>query len=161
MNDNLKVAAYEKLFDSKHHYDNLSWLIGGVTLAFTGALLHYMTTIKSDQYLMQILHRLLMAIFVWIMLYAWNSVYQRNRFWVEAANEAIRDLERSYQVRGAGIAFMEAALTGQVILRNTDENGKQVKEQGIEKLTARPMHMIVRRIIWLVGIIAGVACFLP
>ena len=159
--DDLVVKAYEKLFDSKHHYDNLSWLVGGPALAFAGALIAYMPSIKHPEYHTQVLERFLVAVFIWLVLYAWHSVYQRNRFWVEAANEAIRDIERRFTLRGAGIAFMEAALTRKVVLKNTNEVGHLISDPLVEEIRATSMHLHVPRLAKLVGLLAVIACFLP
>lgn len=167
--DEFIYKAYEKLFDSKHHYDDLSWRIGAVILVFAVVLIAYIPSMKDPSYWIQLLQRFLVAAFVWLALIAWYKIYQRNRLWAEAANEAIRDLERKFGVRGAGVAFMEMALTRRVILKNINERGEKVVdaetrkafEPHTERLEAESMHSVLEAGVWLVAFLALAACFIP
>ncbi len=55
------IAAYEQCFNSKHHYDSLSWVIGGVLLVFVGAFLTYLPQVKGDIYLWTVIKRIIIA----------------------------------------------------------------------------------------------------
>lgn len=155
-----ELKAYEKLFDSKHHYDNLSWLIGAPVLAIAGGFLAYLPNVEHDDYLTQVVERLLLGVFIWMILYAWQMIYQRNRVFAEAANEAIRDLERRARVRGAGIAFMHAALQNEVVLKNTDENGELLADSFKEPMQAKSIHQAIPWLAKLVGLLVGIACLI-
>ena len=162
--DEFAIAAYGRLVEEKHHYDNLSWLIGGIVLAFAGALIAYTPTMKADNYAIQVLIRLIPTLLVWILLGAWYAIYQRNRMWGEAANEAMRDIEAQFRVRGAGTVFRECALSNEVVLKNIDWDDTPIVIKGrpvlkrIEKPKTGSIHNIMGVLIIVAAIIAlGVA----
>lgn len=157
----LEIAAYEKLFDSKHHYDNLSWIIGAPVLAVVGGLLAYMPTMHDADRPTQIGERVVIMLFIWLVLFGWRSIYQRNRMWAEAANEAIRDIERAHKLKGAGIAFMRLALERKVVLKNTDENGVLIDDPFTEIMREKSIHGIIPKLAVLIGALAVVACIVP
>jgi hypothetical protein len=144
-----EIAAYQTLAEEKHHYDNLSWVVGGIVLVFAGAVLAEARSIKAEHYWAQVLLRLLASVAATLLVRAWQGVYERNRMWGEAANEAMRDLELRFDVRGAGLVFRELALSGKVKLKNTDGAGEQLivdgekREPRIERPETTSMHAIV------------------
>lgn len=145
-----RFVLYEECFDEKHHYDNLSWTIGGVLLVFVGAVLAYIPQIKptlpanqsfgvvdlvsglpdtlfSRTYLSTVVPRAILAAFACLLIALWHRIYERNRIWAEVANQKIRDFEREFRTEGIGIRFMKEnaniCTKGQIILRNIEENG--------------------------------------
>ncbi len=155
------LAAYDRCFDSKHHYDSLSWVIGGILLVFVGALFAYIPQIRGDVYLWVVVKRIIIAFFSWMLLRLWYKIYERNRFWAEVANEKIRDFERAFKIEGVGIRFMKANKDGHVILRNVDENGRPMENERREVLKQNSMHSAVPRFLWVIGVAAFGACFIP
>jgi len=77
----------------------------------------------------------------------WFNIYERNRFWVEAANERARDIERDFVKRdGLGINFARAALARKVVLKNRDASGNKIEnksEKTIRPLSIGSMHIWV------------------
>jgi len=165
-NDRLSfiLAAYGRCFDSKHHYDSLSWVIGGILLVFVGALFAYLPQIKGGFPLWVILvspQRLVIAFFSWIFLYLWFRIYERNRFWAEVANEKMREFEREFQVEGVGIKFMKANKDGFIILRNMDEKGMPVERESRVLLRQDSMHKVIPWFLMVIGLAIFIACFIP
>jgi mannose/fructose/N-acetylgalactosamine-specific phosphotransferase system component IID len=156
-----ELKAYEKLFDSKQHYDNLSWLIGAPVLTVAIGLILYLPYLEHAEPLWQIAERLLLAAVIWLLLIGWQLIYQRNREFAEAANEAIRDLERKARVRGAGIAFMHAALTKTVVLKNTDENGNALADPSTVVMLASAIDQVIPWLANLVGLLAVIVSIFP
>jgi hypothetical protein len=157
----LTATIYEKLVDEKHHYDNLSWLVGGGMVLVAGPLMAFASTIDHHSYWVQASMRLPVGAVVLFLLFAWYRIYERNRFWGEAANEALRDLERGNRIQGAGLAFMKAALTRRVELKNRDHEGSPVAEPHVETLAADSIHLSIRSIVVALGIVVLALCFLP
>jgi Ca2+/Na+ antiporter len=165
-NDKLsfKLIAYERCFDSKHHYDNLSWVIGGILFIFVGALFAYLSQIKDGYQLWFIFvspKRLITAFFSCLFLYVWYVIYERNRFWAEVANEKIREFEREFQIEGIGIKFMKANKDGFITLQNTDEKGEGVENPREISLKKISIDIVIRISLILIGITIFVACFIP
>lgn len=162
-NDKLSfiIAAYERCFDSKHHYDNLSWAIGGILLVFVGASLAYLPQIKGKYYFWTVIYRIIIAIFSWILLCLWYKIYERNRFWAEVANEKIRDFEREFETEGVGILFMKANKDGHIILKNRDEKGNIIDKERKELLIKNSMHKVIPWFLLVIGIVIFGACFIP
>lgn len=158
---NFVLAAYERCFDSKHHYDSLSWVIGGILFVFVGALFAYLPQVKGDVYHWVIIKRMIIAVFSWILLILWYLIYERNRFWAEVANEKIRDFEREFQIEGVGIKFMKANKNRYVIFENTDEKGQRVENERKEDLKKTSLHSIIPLFLWSIGITILVACIIP
>ena len=73
----------------------------------------------------------------------------------------IRDFERAFQIEGIGIRFMKANKDGYVILRNVDENGHPVEREIKEVSKQNSMHNAVPWFLWVIGIAAFGACFIP
>jgi len=136
----LEIEAYKMCFDSKHHYDNLSWTILGVTMAFCAAIAAFLPTIAIGSYWTTVLSRLGPALLGCLALQAWRHIYERNRFWAEVANETIRDFERRYSIDGVGLAFMHASLTRQIELKNTDSKGHSIAKAVIERCRHTSIH---------------------
>ncbi len=159
---NFVLVAYEKCFDSKHHYDSLSWIIGGILLVFVGALLVYIPQIKGECYLWVVIKRIIIiAVFSWVLLYLWYRIYERNRFWAEVANEKIRDFERDFKTEGIGIRFMKANKDGYIIFKNVDQNGTSIDTEGKEVLKQNAMHKLIPIFLWIIGIVVFLACLIP
>ncbi len=155
------LSAYEQCFNSKHHYDSLSWVIGGILLVFVGVLFAYLPQVKGDVYLLVVIKRIVIAIFSWIFLYLWFRIYERNRFWVEVANEKIREFERQFLVEGIGIKFMKANKDGFVILKNKNEKDQKVDDERKIPLIQNAMHRIIPWFLVAIGVAILIACFIP
>lgn len=168
---NFLLNIYERCFDSKHHYDTLSWTIGGVLLAFVSALLIYLlqtepifvlhqwTIIESIIFVFA-LEKILIVFFAWMLIILWWFIYERNRFWPEVANEKIREIERSFEQEGLGVAFSKANAQGFVELKNLDERGKHIKnklkkdvEPRKEKLIKKSLHKTIRWFLIVISVI--------
>lgn len=162
-----EIAAYQTLAEEKHHYDNLSWVIGGVVLIFAGALIAAARSLEAELYWVQVPLRAVPSVAAVLLLRGWRGVYERNRMWGEAANEAMRDLELRVDVRGAGVAFRELALSGEVVLKNADAKGLPLMVRGqpvaphTERAATTSMHAIVPTFVWVTYVIAVLAALIP
>jgi hypothetical protein len=157
---NFMCIAYEMAFQAKHHYDNLSWLICGTIFILFGAAIVYLPQIKGSDYIFTIFKRLLIASFPLLMLWFFSRIYERNRFWAEVANATIQDFENEFGIRGVGIAFMKAHLSGKIELKNMDITGKQIAEPYPDECKAKSMHKYIPWIIKITGVILIVICLL-
>ena len=141
------LEEYRQCYESKKHYDNLSWTIATVTLVLVGPLVGFLaehgTCIAPFP---SVALRVLGTLLVWV----WFSIYERNRFWAEVANERARDIERGLPSDGLAIQFMIAHLTDKVILKNVDSTGKLVLVGGREakQRTLKP-HSFGSMHIWI------------
>jgi hypothetical protein len=156
-----EIVAYEMSFESKHHYDNLSWTALGVAMVICAAIATLIPTIQAASYLLTVVARLGPAILGCITLWAWRQIYGRNRFWAEVSNEAIRDFERRFQVEGVGLAFMRASAVKEVTLKNTGLRGESISQPVIERCSHKSIHFRVPYLAWAAGIVLILACFVP
>lgn len=156
-----RIEAYRAAFDSKHHYDRLSWAIGGLTILLLGAALTVIPKLTAPTYGQTLLWRAAPAFLAFALLVVWHSMYHRNRFWAEVANEAARDMERHYGVRGPGLAFMKAHLARTVLFSNTDESGKSVAAPHSERCAEPSFHRRVSLVFWVASALLLVVTLLP
>lgn len=96
-----------------------------------------------------------------IAMETWRRIYERNRFWVEVANEAARDFERRFGVDGIGIAFMRAALSREVVLKNTDSSQNAIAPPFTEKSRQGSIHFQIPKFAHAVSIVLFLECFIP
>ncbi|MFQ6002895.1 MAG: hypothetical protein ACE5KJ_04040 [Candidatus Zixiibacteriota bacterium] len=155
------LSVYARCFDSKHHYDNLSWTIGGILLVFVGAILAYIPQIKASIYFSLILKRLPLVFFAWVLIYLWFRIYERNRFYAEVANETIREIERIFKIKGIGTEFMKATLSKNLTLKNVDEVGGKLGEPLEVKLKENSMHRLIPKFLIAIAVLVLLSCFIP
>jgi len=146
----LLVASYAECFTEKRHYDLLSWTIGAAVVLVTGIVCNVILSIPHPDTGYSFV-RLGLGIFALIMVAAWWSIYERNRFWCEVCNETARCIERSRGISGLGLAYMHGGLKKRVLLQNTDEAGRKVGEQRAERTLLPSMHYFVRTLIVLLA----------
>ncbi len=161
--DKLRIEAYKQCFIAKHHYDILSWSIAGGSLIFVGLIISTILKISLDTYLTTVAIRLIPAILAIAVVQAWHSIYERNRFWGEVANETARDIEREAGINGPGIAFMKGQLDKEIIRKNTDENNKPYKIYGpkTERCSSKSMHKSIEFLRWCLILLILIAVFIP
>jgi hypothetical protein len=157
----LEIEAYNRCFDSKHHYDNLSWTILGVSMAFSAVIAAFLPSISIGSYWTTVLARLGLAALGCISLQAWRQIYERNRFWGEVANETARNFERRYRVAGVAIAFMRANFSKSIVLTNTDSDGQAAAPPASERCRQSSMHFRAPLIAHAATIVLLLECFLP
>ncbi len=155
--DIFTLEEYRQCFDSKKHYDTLSWTIATVTLVLVGPLVAFLTERATS---IGTFHSLTLRVLGTVLVLVWFCVYERNRFWAEVANERARDIER-YLVRRDGLAiqFMLSSKRNMVILKNVDSAGNQIAKERPEKPHSfGSMHhwiwtlmVILVAAVWLVG----------
>jgi len=157
--DEFTLNEYRQCFESIKHYDSLSWTVAMFTLAIVGSLIAFL--IKNSVEI-GLCNSLVLRVLGTFLVIVWFGIYERNRYWVEAANERARDIERECAHRdGLGISFARAALSGKVILKNTDASGKKIEDKPPElvcPLSFLSMHYLVRILaasvviaLWIVG----------
>jgi hypothetical protein len=157
----LEIEAYSRCFDSKHHYDNLSWTILGVSMAFCGVIAAFLPSVSIGSYWTTVLSRLGLAALGCISIQAWRQIYERNRFWAEVANETARNFERQFRVAGVELAFMHAHFAKAILLKNTDIDGRPVEKPAYERCRQTSIHVRVPLIAHAVSIVLLVECFIP
>lgn len=63
------AEAYKHLFESKHHYDKLSWQVAVVSFGIVSALIAYLPSVTADSYLAQVVKRFPIAAMSWLLLW--------------------------------------------------------------------------------------------
>jgi hypothetical protein len=167
----LDAEIYQGALSSKHHYDTLSWVIGGVVLLFFASLIKEAGDACSPS------RRLLLVIASMSMLLGWFLIYQRNSYWGEVANETLKAIERRHRKKGLAIRHMEAAVPRERPPRNNrrlrwknsflgllpglryeldnhDENGEPWAANGLAWRLNVPMHRVISWGCVLLGILA-------
>lgn len=69
------LEAYRQYFESKHHYDNLSWTIAAVVIVFVGVLLPVIPKIDVDHEALTIFTKVLAAGVDWSILLSINFLF--------------------------------------------------------------------------------------
>lgn len=148
-----KLEAYRQCFESKHHYDNFSWTIAAVVVVLVGILLTIIPKITATPSFLTVPIKFLVAGVGWALLVLWARIYERNRFWGEVCNEKARDLEKEMHLDGLAHSFMRGALSGEIILKNTDIDGKPFRnaEPHLERCNANSVHRSIRVVIWVLA----------
>jgi hypothetical protein len=159
--DKLRIEAYKQCFIAKHHYDILSWSIAGGSLVFVGLIIATILQVSLSTYWTTV--RLVLAILAIVVIRVWHSIYRRNSFWGEVANETTRDIEREAGISGPGIAFMKGGLDKKIILKNTDENKNKYKNNEPLPIlcSSKPMHESIKYLIWCLILLTLIAVFIP
>jgi hypothetical protein len=153
------LRAYEQCFAEKHHYDNLSWTIGAGLTVILGALVTGILHMRPDD----LASRLLLAGFAVLLIVLWATIYRRNRFWGEVANETARDIEKTLQFDGIGHALMRGALDKRIVLKNTDYTGQRYADRKPweESSPSWAMHTGINWILVCSAILVVVLAILP
>lgn len=140
------IEEYHQCYESKKHYDNLSWTIAGVTLVLVGSLVAFLVNRGTciDQ-----VSLVALRVLGTVLISVWYFVYERNRFWVEVANERARDIERALAIDGLTIQFMIANRKKKVTLWNVDSRGV-----GEEKPKTEALYFFVPSMHWCIRILA-------
>ncbi len=155
-----EIAAYNNCFNAKHHYDNLSWTILGLAMAFSGVIAAFLPTIDVGSYWGTVGTRACPAAFGCIALQAWRQIYERNRFWAEVANETAREFERRFNVSGVAIAFMRGSISKEIHLSNLDLQDVSVAPPHVEKCKQGSIHFRVPLIAHACTAVLVLECFI-
>jgi len=155
------LEAYRQCFESKHHYDILSWTIATVVIVFVGVLLSVIPRIHVESEVLTVICKLLAAGVGWSMLLLWYRIYERNRLWGEVSNETARDIEKLLKLDGPAHAFMKVALDNEVTLKNTDIAGAahSGKAAFVETCSAGSIHKSIHAVIWVLAFVLLAAVF--
>lgn len=154
--EGIELEAYRQCFLSKHHYDMLSWTICGFVGLIQVALITGMLKLDPSKGIEFQYLKIALGIIGLLTILIWFSVYERNRFWSEVANETARNIERKAGISGPAIEFMKSALEKKVILKNLDEQAKPYKdynEMAVKPLFNISMHFGIRSIMLLFTIL--------
>lgn len=154
MNDQEKeIEIYRQCMEQRKHYDLLSWSIGGGVLLIDGFILKW----GLDNYN---IHSLALGVCVSniigiLLLVFWKSIYERNRMFVEVANELARDIERKWNIEGIGIRNGKYATQEdpkKVHFKNTNIDGSLYSSPTDELSKESSIHFGIRGIIYLISI---------
>ena len=140
----IELEAYRQCFSSKHHYDVLSWTIGGFVCLLQVAIISGMFKIDPCKGAEFLILKIFLGILGLSTIVIWFLVYERNRFWGEVANETARDIERRVHISGPALEFMKSTLDNEVTLKNRDEHNKPYKNNEEKKET--PLPKIIMRL---------------
>lgn len=154
--EEIELEAYRQCFSSKHHYDVLSWTICGFVGLIQVALITGMLNLDPSKGVEFQCLKIVLGIFGLLTILIWFSVYERNRFWGEVANETARNIERKAGISGPALEFMKSALEKKVLLKNLDEQAKPYKgynERSVKPLFNISMHVGIRSIMLLFTIL--------
>ncbi len=70
-------------------------------------------------------------------------------------------MEKQIDVDGVAYGEMMATLKEEVLLKNADFDGSQIKEPLLVSLKRNSMHKVVRIIIYIIWLILLAECFIP
>jgi hypothetical protein len=147
-----RIEIYRQCFEQRKHYDLLSWTVAAIILATDGFLIrwsldHAAHDIFAEQLAVNTIGLLLVI--------CWHSIYERNRMFVEVANELARDIARDWQLEGVGIRNARYATNKahQVEFKNLDENGEAFASPFIERQKTWSSHFGIRGLMFAVAAI--------
>lgn len=152
MNDDKEIEIYRQCMEQRKHYDTLSWTIGGFVMVANAAILAWSrTTSPSDLELMVLSAANLVGI---ALIFFWYGIYERNRMFVEVANELARDFERKWQIEGIGLRNGIYAVKDQFVLfKNTNLDGTPYAEEHKEKSKTGSIHISICSIVVLIAVL--------
>ena len=145
------IEIYRQCMEQRKHYDVLSWSIGAVAILIDSVLIKW--SFENSITCSNLLPIFIVNIIGIFLMYCWYSIYERNRMFVEVANELARDIEREWGVEGIGIRngkYSVGKEKGIVKFKNTDVNSKKYAEPAQEVQKSISSHFNIR---YLMGII--------
>ena len=152
------IEIYRQCMEQRKHYDILSWSIGGVAILIDGVIIKW----SFEQSLPELntVAVLIVNLIGIFLMYCWYSIYERNRMFVEVANELARDIEREWGIDGIGIKngkYSVGPNKGVVEFKNTDANKNKYAEPDTEEQKDISSHFNIRYLMVLIVFIHLVA----
>ena len=152
------IEIYRQCMEQRKHYDILSWTIGGVAILIDSVIIKWSFEQSPPELNTgAVLIVNLVGIFL---MYCWYSIYERNRMFVEVANELARDIERKWGIDGIGIKNGQYSVgpnKGVVKFKNTDSNNNKYAEPDDDEQKDTSSHFRIRHIMMVIVFIHIVA----
>jgi hypothetical protein len=145
------IEIYRQCMEQRKHYDILSWSIGGVAILIDSVIIKWSFELPSVPD--KTLAVLIVNIIGMFLMYCWYSIYERNRMFVEVANELARDIERQWGIDGIGIKngkYSVGPTKGTVEFKNTDATDVPYADPDKEVQNDISSHFNIRYLIILV-----------
>ena len=152
------IEIYRQCMEQRKHYDVLSWSIGAVAILIDSVIIKW--SFENGISPSNTLSIVIVNIIGIFLMYCWFSIYERNRMFVEVANELARDIERKWGVEGIGIRNGKYSIgkdKGVVNFKNTDSENVKYAEPAPEKQKDISSHFNIRYLMFLIVIIHLVA----
>ena len=154
-----KIEIYRQCMEQRKHYDILSWTIGGAILILEGFILEW--TFNQPVPPSNCLGVAIGNIIGIASIVTWLSIYERNRMFVEVANELARDIEREWGIEGIGIRNGKFATGAKVVnFKNIGVDGEPFAQPGEERQKTSSIHFGIRGLMFLVAATNGLGLLL-
>jgi len=152
------IEIYRQCMEQRKHYDVLSWSIGAVAILVDSVIIKW--SFENDISSSNIFSILIINLIGIFLMYCWYSIYERNRMFVEVANELARDIERKWGIEGIGIRNGKYSIgkdKGVINFKNTDAENIKYAESAQEKQKNISLHFNIRNLMILIVIIHLIA----